>query len=204
MDNLACAMICFRGTGQRIGDDERLEYHPDVRVVFQPKAWFDSVTCNKWVVEVAKEELAPLSLADTLPRGQRNLVLGDNLSGQTSKVNSEFSKLLDKQCRADFWSLLANNTDEIQVVDAGFGKLTKGETEEVLTDWLKEEKNYEERIAGRMSASRKRILMTHWYAEGYMYKRACETFGFEAVFHRTGCPTYPRMVKMMRRYPCKA
>ena len=75
--------MCFRGTGQRIGDDERAQYHPDVHdiVLFQPKAWFDSVTCNKWVVEVVKEEIAPL--ADKLPRRQRILVLGDNLSGQT-------------------------------------------------------------------------------------------------------------------------
>ena len=171
--------ICFRGTGQRISQDERGQYNEDVYVLFQPKAWFDSVTCNKYITEVAVHELS-----GELPRGQRRLILGDNLSGQTKKTNPEFSKLLDKLCNADFWSLLAGNTDEIQVVDAGFGKLVKAETEEVLTDWLKDDTNYEEWIGGRMSASRKRIMMTHWYAAGY--ERACAKFNFEEVFYRTG------------------
>ena len=49
--------ICFRGTGKQIAEEERRQYHPDVHVLFQPKAWFDAATCNKWVMEVAAQEM---------------------------------------------------------------------------------------------------------------------------------------------------
>ena len=172
--------LCFRGTGVRIPTSEKEQYHKDVIVLFQPKAWFDALTCNKWVMEHASQEIDKSELRP----GERFLILGDNLSGQTVKTNPQFSKLLSELCSADFWSLLANNTDEIQVVDAGFGKLVKFETEEIVTDWLKDDTNFEEWQGGRMSASRKRILMTHWYAAGY--ERACARFDFVSVFERTG------------------
>ena len=173
--------ICFRGTGTRIGRDERDQYHSDVYVLFQPKAWFDSATCNKWVVEVAAKEIDR--------DAGRSLILADNLSGQTRKTNPQFMKLLDEMCGADMWNLLAGNTDEIQVVDAGFGKLVKDETEEILTDWLKVEANWEEWMNGRMTASRKRVLCTHWYAAGY--ERACESYEFPTNFDRCGSNLSP-------------
>lgn len=172
--------ICFRGTGSRIAPEERAQYHADVVVLFQPKAWFDAATCNKWVMELAGQELRK----SELEQGQRFLILADNLSGQTKQTNPEFCKLLSKMCSADVWNLLANNTDEIQVVDAGFGKLVKGEADEILNDWLEDEAHFEEWMGGRMTASRKRVLMTHWYAAGY--EKACERFDFVSVFDRTG------------------
>ena len=172
--------LCFRGTGQRIAATEIAQYHKDVIVLFQPKAWFDGPTCNKWVLEAAAHEI----LKSELKPGQRHLILADNLNGQTKKCNPKFLKLLDDLCSADVWNLLAGNTDGIQVVDAGLGKLVKDESEDIACEWLRLPANWEEWTGGRMPASRKRILFTHWYAEGY--ERACQRFDFCASFNKTG------------------
>lgn len=172
--------MCFRGTGQRISDAEKAQYHKDVVVMWQPKAWFDSATCNKWVVGYAIDEIKKVDLQP----GQRHLILCDNLGGQTKKTNPSFAKLLDQHCNAEVWNLLAQCTDEIQVVDAGFGALIKRHTEEVQMEWLQIEENWAEWTGSDMSASRRRILSTLWYGEGY--ERACMAFDFVKVFNRTG------------------
>ena len=172
--------MAFRGTGQRITTEEKEQYHPDVVVLFQPKAWFDGPLCNEWVLEHCMKNMPKAELQD----GQRHLVLCDNLNGQTSKCNPKFNKLMNDCCSADVWNLLANNTDEIQVVDAGFGKLIKTEAEAVADEWLQVEENWAEWTGPRISASRKRIIMTKWYGEGY--ERACAQYDFVAAFDKTG------------------
>ena len=148
--------------------------------MWQPKAWYDSATCNRWVNEYAIDEI----LKSDLEPGTRHLILADNLGGQTKKTNPQFAKLLDKNCSADLWNLLAGCTDEIQVVDAGFGALTKRCTEDVQMEWLQCNRNWAEWTGPNLSASRKRVLCTLWYGEGY--ERACDLYNFEAVFDRTG------------------
>ena len=172
--------ICFRGTGARISGEEKAQYHADVIVMFQAKAWFDGLTCNKWVMDAAAEAI----LKSDLEPGQRHLILCDNLNGQTKKCNPQFCKLLDKMCSCDIWNLLAGNTDEIQVIAAGFGKLVKQLAEDIACDWLGIDANWAEWTGPRITASRKRILLTHWYAEAY--ENACERFDFVAVFNKTG------------------
>ena len=131
--------MCFRGTGTRIGERETEQYHPDVVVLWQPKAWFDSNTCNKWIPMYAMHEIKKTELGV----GQRHLILCDNLSGrsrscscscscsccplsscsccplsscslpllsgQTRKTNPTFAKMLDQHCRADVFNLLAGH-----------------------------------------------------------------------------------------------
>ena len=80
--------------------------------------------------------------------------------------------------------MLAGCTDEIQVVDAGFGALIKRHTEEVQMEWLHIDDNWAEWTGANLSASRKRVLMTHWYGEGYA--RACQSFDFPKVFDQCG------------------
>ena len=143
-------------------------------------AWLDGPTCNKWVLEAASLAI----LKSELEPGQRHLVLADNLNGQTKKCNPQFLKMLDEMCSADVWNLLAGNTDGIQVIDAGFGKLVKDEAEDVACEWLRVPANWEEWTGCSMSASRKRVLFTHWYAEGY--ERACNQFDFCGVFNKIG------------------
>ena len=69
--------ICFRGTGARISKEETDQYHEDVFVMWQKKAWYDSKTCNKWVVDYACDEIVA---SDCAP-GQMHLILCDNLGG---------------------------------------------------------------------------------------------------------------------------
>ena len=100
---------------------------------FQPKAWYDSATCNKYCVEVAVDEIKK----ESLPAGKRAFLACDNLFGQTKKSNPQFTKLLDRLCGCDVWNLLAGNTDEIQVVDDGVGAQIKFEHDDIHTAWLK-------------------------------------------------------------------
>ena len=172
--------MCFRGTGARIGEDETSQYRSDVIVMWQPKAWYDSATCNKWVAEYAMAEIDKTDCG----AGERHLILCDNLGGQTRKTNPKWFKLLEDNCNCDVWNLLTGCTDEIQVVDAGFGALTKRKTEEVQQEWLQDDVHWEEWTGKNLSASRRRVLCTHWYGEGY--QRACENYDFPSVFDRTG------------------
>ena len=178
--------ICFRGTGQRVSDEEKKAYHPDVVVMWQRKAWYDAATCNKWIAEYALHEIRKADLV----AGQRHLILCDNLAGQTKRSNPTFSKLLHQHCACDVFNLLAGDsccccccrycsvmllwtgcTDEIQVVDAGFGALVKRHTEDVQMEWIQNDDNFTEWTGKNLSASRKRVLSTLWYGEGY--ERAC-------------------------------
>ena len=153
--------MCFRGTGARIGEDETSQYRSDVIVMWQPKAWYDSATCNKWVAEYAMAEIDKTDCG----AGERHLILCDNLGGQTRKTNPKWFKLLEDNCNCDVWNLLAGCTDEIQVVDAGFGALTKRKTEEVQQEWLQDDAHWEEWTGKNLSASRRRVLCTHWYGK---------------------------------------
>ena len=72
-------------------------------VMWQPKAWYDSTTCNKWVAQYALKEMAKAELEV----GQRHLILCDNLASQTKKSNPTLAKLLDQHCGADVFNLLA-------------------------------------------------------------------------------------------------
>ena len=97
--------ICFRGTGQRIGEQEFAQYHPDVIVQWQPKAWYDSNLCNKWVAAYALHQIQ----TSDLEVGQRHLILCDNLAGQTRRSNPTFAKLLAEHCSADVFNLVAGH-----------------------------------------------------------------------------------------------
>ena len=119
-----------------------------------------------------------------LETGQRHLILCDNLNGQTRKCNPQFLQLLDKMCSCDVWNLLAGNTDEIQVVDAGLGKLVKDFAEDEACEWMGVDENWAEWTGPRITASRKRILLTHWYAAAW--EKACERYDFVSVFNKTG------------------
>ena len=112
------------------------------------------------------------------------MILCDNLNSQTVKTNPQFGKLLDTACNADVWNLLPGNTDEIQVVDAGFGASVKREALEVQSEWLDVDANFADWTAGRLSSSRRRVLCTLWYGEAY--DRVCKKFDFCKVFDKLG------------------
>ena len=80
--------------------------------------------------------------------------------------------------------MIAGCTDEIQVVDAGLGALIKRFYEEVVQEWFQDDRNWEEWTGANLTASRKRVLTTHWYGEAY--NRACSSYNFAAAFDHTG------------------
>ena len=147
---------------------------------FQPCAWYDSVLSNKWVVEVAKDDI----LKKDAKLGKRHLLNCDNLSSQTFKTNPQFSKLLGDLCNCDVFNGCAGNTDEIQVVDAGVGALLKRFAEDIQTEWLDDDDNWNEWQDSSLPAGRKRVLLTLWY--GQAWERVCERFDFEGVFDKCG------------------
>ena len=52
-------------------------------------------------------------------------------------------------------------------MDRGVGSALKRECGEVQDEWLRIPENFKEWKEGRLSASRRRILLTHWYAEAW-------------------------------------
>lgn len=52
-------LVVFRGTGKRISPQEREQYHPDIHVDFQPKAWVDAPVLqrfsDKYVLKVVED-----------------------------------------------------------------------------------------------------------------------------------------------------
>ena len=123
--------------------------------------------------------------------GQRHLLICDNLGSQTKKVNPKFSKLMSDMtlCHADVWNLLAGCTDELQVVDAGVGACTKRHADDVMQEWFQDDANWAEWTGANLSARRKRILITHWYAEAY--DRMCKSFNFTKVTLNPSLTTFP-------------
>ena len=55
-------------------------------------------------------------------------------------------------------SWLYGCADEIQVVDAGFGALTKRKPEGAQPEWLQDDAHWEEWTGKKLSASRRRVL----------------------------------------------
>ena len=112
------------------------------------KAWYNGKMCNKWAV---------LAAVEIIKKNEGlHLVICDNLQGQTTP---EWKELLKKHCNAHVHLLLPGCTDEIQVVDAGFGALIKHHAQHVSDEWLMDDANWAEWVSTRMSASRRRIFV---------------------------------------------
>ena len=65
----------FKGAGNAMAAEEHA-YHPNVEVIFQPKAWFDKTVATKWIDRVLKpwrEKNIP---------GQEFIISQDNLGDQ--------------------------------------------------------------------------------------------------------------------------
>ena len=174
--------ICFQGTGARIKEDERVQYHSSVYVQFQKDAWYDSMTSNKYVVEFLAEEMP----ASSLPAGAMNLLLCDNLGSQTDRINPKFAELVKRLCNGLVWNLLAGSTDEIQVVDAGLGALIKRLVSVMIQEWLMDDGNWAEWTSSTLPASRKRVLVTQFCGAAWDKIWEEGMFPVTRVFDQTG------------------
>jgi len=160
--------IIFRGTGQRISQMEKDGYHDDVTVLWQAKAWVDRQTANAWVRDVIAPLVAADKKAGIADDDSRYLLLADNLDAQTHDTfRSELKRL-----QVDLHLLPPGKTDFAQPIDAGFGRVVKLYMGEEMDKWLDDDNNLERWESNALSASDRRILMTHWL--GHAYKKASE------------------------------
>jgi hypothetical protein len=171
--------VIFRGKGVRITNVERQSWHPDVTVLWQAKAWMDDV-CQ---MEYARQVLGPVFKERGLAKGgsQEGLLLMDNLHAHRSATLKAFVKQRNTLC----WYHTAGDTDIQQVVDAGsLGAIIKRYYNTAQDSWLDTEANLERWEANSLTASERRVLVTHWVAE------ACARVATSVVrkgFLKTGC-----------------
>ena len=86
----------------------------------------------------------------------------DNLHGQTTE---EFKTYLHKFCKTLLWHPPARCTDEVQPIDAGYGRLVEVYTGQALDEWLGHGKNLQKWECNALTASERRVLITNWVGE---------------------------------------
>ena len=148
--------VIFRGTGKRISPVEKDAYHKNVDVFFQENAWADQKFCMEWAQRSYRKSL--MRGRSHLPQ-ERSILLMDNLHAQTTDAFKEF---LSERCNTLAWYFPANNTDEVQPVDAGVGRMLKVEVGRQLDIWLGQADNLEKWESNKLTASDRRVLITQW------------------------------------------
>ena len=170
--------IIFKGTGQRISAQEREAYAPGVFVDFQPKAWTDSETLQRW-----SDQFIDWTRMNC--DGNRKLLFLDNLKAQTL---GEFRDRLGNG-NVKVWLLPPNCTDLIQPVDRHLAQHLKTRIRQLLEDKLASDGAFHERWLGKGDADLRakdvRILMTHLVAEAW--KQICRDRDFAELGLSTGC-----------------
>ena len=148
--------VIFRGTGKRISPVEEAAYHKNVDVFFQENAWADQKFCMEWAQRPNRKNL--MRGRGHLPQ-ERPILLMDNLHAQTTDAFKEF---LSEHCNTLASYFPANNTDEVQPVDAGVGRMLKVEVGKQLDIWLGQADNLEKWESNKLTASDRRVLITQW------------------------------------------
>ena len=163
--------------GKRITKEERAAWHKDVRVRFQPKAWYDEEMCEQYALEEVKE-----ITAESRKAGRESVAIFDNLSGQTTPLH--LKNLAKNKCKRHL--LPAGMTDELQLVDDGVGFALKNEMGRLHDNWLMEEGNLEMWTAGgkEFPMWQKRVLITQLAAPAW--ENICGRFDFEKAATRLG------------------
>ena len=167
--------ICFRGQGKRISQMEKDSWNKYVHVRFQPKAWYDEMTC---LLHAA--ERMPSITANARRAGRESVVILDNLFGQTTK---EYRRILWARSRCAVHLLPSGVTDMLQFIDAGFGYLVKYWMGEFHTEWMVEGENLNKWQEG-MEMWERRVHMTNMLHLAYV--KACATFDFDKVALKLG------------------
>ncbi|CAB1104834.1 unnamed protein product [Ectocarpus sp. CCAP 1310/34] len=119
-DKLMRTVVIFRGKG-KVSAVEKAAYDPGVDVLFQENAWMDGPTCMAW----AKNSfLRSIKGEEGVVPEEQSILFADNLHAQTT---DEFKKFLHGECNTLLRLLPPKLTDELQPVDAGYGRLLKVE-----------------------------------------------------------------------------
>ena len=149
------------------------------------QAWADADYCESWVLTDLAEYINSPEYTKVGAAPREFLLFSDNLHGQ--KTESFKSHL--RSLGGSSHNLLPGNTDELQPVDRGVGSALKRECGEVQDEWLRIPENFKEWKEDRLSASRRRILLTHWYAEAW--GRMLKKFNMVKVRIRQVVPRNP-------------
>lgn len=165
--------IVFRGKGN-VFSAEKAQYDQDVDVYFQSSAWMDTQLNQKWV----RRTLIPG--IGTSP--QEKVIFADNVGFQQEKG---FHEMCRKNINAIIYLLPENHTDKVQPIDAGFGKQMKAKFGEAMDKWLEEDDNLD-MWHDRLSAKKRRILMTQWAGEAWR-KLSLDKMFAKKLFMKTGC-----------------
>ena len=165
--------IVFRGKGN-ITSAEKAQHDKGVDVYFQKCAWMDADLNMEWV-------------SRTLIPGVGNspdekVIFADNVGFQQDK---EFHQVCRKKMNAVVYLLPENHTDKVQPIDAGCGKMMKTKIGEAMERWLEEDENLE-MWHDKLSAKKRRILMTKWTAAAWKELSADQLL-FKRLFQKTGC-----------------
>ena len=165
--------IIFRGKGN-VSLQEISKHDKRIDVYFQRNAWMDHETNLEWM----KKTLIP----GVPHKSKENVIFADNVSFQLRK---EFHEACREKCNATVYMLPENQTDKVQPIDAGNGRLMKLKIGNALDMWLDVNENIE-KWHGKMSAKERRILMTKWAGDAWdEVKRNNDIF--RKAFQCTGC-----------------
>ena len=148
--------IVFRGQGLRISAEEKMGWSPKIDVYFQPKAWMDTALCLKWITRT----FAPL--VTSVNAGEESVLFMDNLSSQKAPSVKE---ALWEEARTKPHFLPAGQSDTVQVVDQGIGKMVKSFMGKCHTQWLQGEGVLEKWCRGEVTTSQRRVLLTQWFGD---------------------------------------
>ncbi|CAN0033077.1 unnamed protein product, partial [Pylaiella littoralis] len=155
-EELVRPCVIFRRTGKRITAVEKAAWHPEVDVEWQACAWADSSFCNSWAKNTYRKAVCGTSLT---PPKEESILFADNLHGQTTE---EFRRILKQDCNTLLWLVPPRCTDEVQPVDAGYGRLFEVYVRKELDVFLPEGDNVERWESNKLTASDRRILLTQW------------------------------------------
>ena len=114
---------------------ERAAYDPRVDVCFQENAWMENATSIAWL---KKSLLRSLKGEDGVVPREQSILFTDNLHAQTA---DKFKRALHEECNTLLWLLRPGTTDDLQPVDAGYGRLLKVGAGKELDEWLEEDDN---------------------------------------------------------------
>ena len=119
----------------------------------------DSAFCNFWAANTYRKSVCGSS---TAAPEEQSIIFANNLYGPTT---DEFKRVLKKECDTLLWLLPPKCTDEVQPVNADYGKLFKIYVGKALDGWLPNGVNVEKWESNKLTASDRRILITHWTAD---------------------------------------
>ena len=169
--------IIFRGKGLRLSAVEKASSDKDVDVFFQPNAWADTEFVVNWAEKTLKPAVADVSYF---------ILFLDNLEAH---VHESFRKSVSNQ-KGITWFGVPGATDIWQPVDGGHAATLKALINQQFFDWLDDDENIQKWYGEKshITASEKRILVTHW--AGNAYRKLCdsryENFRWR-LFEKTGC-----------------